>query len=168
MQQPAHDCAFHQGSRGAKVGFNPMKKILRLTLLGVLATVPLAAVCRDDVGSYPIADVLSRPEFADRLKGVKFYFGEQAHPPIARDFGEYQSNKKTNAFNKSDKEACEWAFLSALLSFHQRALSEGGDAVVNIRGYYKKRSFSSETHFQCGAGATMAGVTLKGTVVKTK
>jgi hypothetical protein len=146
----------------------PMKSIQCFAVAGILAVISLAAVARDDVGAYPIADVLSRPEFAGRLEGVKFYFGNQAHPPIAKTFGEYQSNKKTNAFNKSDKEACEWVFLSALLSFHQRALSEGGDAVVNIRGYYKKRNFSSETHFQCGAGATMAGVTLKGTVVKLK
>jgi len=85
-----------------------------------------------------------------------------------RPIGEFQSNKKTNAVGKSDKQACEWAFLSALLSFHQRALSEGGNAVVNIKGYYKKQPFSSQTEFQCGAGATMAGVTIKGTVVKLK
>jgi hypothetical protein len=140
----------------------------RLALVGALLMVSAAAVGRDDVGTYPLADAFGNPEYAQRLEGVKFFFGKQAHPPIARSFGEYQSNKKTNAFNKSDKEACEWAFLSALLSFHERALSEGGDAVVDIQGYYKKQPFSSETHFQCGAGATMAGVTLKGTVVKLK
>jgi len=126
------------------------------------------AAARDDVGTYPVADVLQNPEYAERLEGVKFYFGEQAHPEIEHSFGEFQSNKKTNAFNKSDKEACEWAFLSALLSFRERALAEGGNAVVNIRGNYKKQAFSSETDFQCGAGALMAGVTLVGDVVKLK
>jgi len=140
----------------------------RLVALGALLLVSFAAVARDDVGTYPLADVLGNPEYAQRLEGVKFFFGKQPHPAVARSFGEYQSNKKTNAFNKSDKEACEWAFLSALLSFHERALAEGGDAIVDIRGYYKKIPFSSATHFQCGAGATMAGVTLKGTVVKLK
>ena len=140
----------------------------RLVAFGALLLVSFAAVARDDVGTYPLADVLGNPEYAQRLEGVKFFFGKQPHPAVARSFGEYQSNKKTNAFNKSDKEACEWAFLSALLSFHQRALAEGGDAVVDIRGYYKKIPFSSATHYQCGAGATMAGVTLKGTVVKLK
>lgn len=140
----------------------------RLAVVGALLMVGAAAVARDDVGTYPLADVFGNAEYAQRLEGVKFFFGKQAHPPIERSFGEFQSNKKTNAFNKSDKDACEWAFLSALLSFHQRALSEGGDAVVGIVGYYKKQPFSSETHFQCGAGATMAGVTIKGTVVKLK
>lgn len=140
----------------------------RLAVIGALLMVSAAAVARDDVGTYPLADVFHNPEYAQRLEGVKFFFGKQAHPPIGKSFGEFQSNKKTNAFNKSDKEACEWAFLSALLSFHQRALSLGGDAVVDIQGFYKKQPFSSETEFQCGAGATMAGVTLKGTVVKLK
>ncbi len=145
-----------------------MMPIRHLAVAGLLAMFSLTAAARDDVGTYPIADVLSNAEYAARLAGVKFYFGDQAHPDVARSFGEYQSNKKTNAFNKSDKEACEWAFLSALLSLHQRALSQGGDAVINIRGYYKKIDFSSQTEFQCGAGATIAGVTLKGTVVKLK
>jgi hypothetical protein len=140
----------------------------RVALIVALSMVSMVAVARDDVGTYPLADVFNNPAYAQRLEGVKFFFGKQAHPPIGKSFGEYQSNKKTNAFNKSDKEACEWAFLSALLSFHQRALSVGGDAVVNIQGYYKKQPFSSEAEFQCGAGATMAGVTLKGTVVKLK
>jgi uncharacterized protein YbjQ (UPF0145 family) len=76
------------------------------------------------------------------------------------------SNKKTNAFNKTDKRACEWAFLSAMLSLQQRALSEGGNAVVNIRSFYKRHEVSSATEFECGAGAIMAGVTFKGDVVK--
>lgn len=139
-----------------------------IAAIALLILAAPAAMGRDDVGTYPIADVMGNPEYAARLEGVRFYFGQQEHPSIERSFGEFQSNKKTNAFNKSDKGACEWAFLSALLSFHQRALSEGGDAVVNIRGYYKKINFTSETHFQCGAGATMAGVTLKGEVVKLK
>jgi len=145
-----------------------MKHIRHWAVAGLLATLSLAATARDDVGSYPIADVTSNPEYAARLQGVQFFFADQPHPPIERSFGEFQSNKKTNAFNKSDKQACEWAFLSALLSFHERARSLGANAVVDIRGYYKKIPFSSQTEFQCGAGATMAGVTIKGTVVKLK
>lgn len=137
-----------------------------LAMLGILASVPAQA--RDDVLTFPIADVMNNPAYASRLEGVKFYFGDQTHPAVGREIGSYQSNKKTNAFNKSDKEACEWAFLSALLSFHDRALATGGDAVVNVTGFYKKIPFSSTTEFQCGAGSTMAGVTIKGTVVKLK
>lgn len=144
----------------------PRIALAALATLGILASVP--ALARDDVLTFPVADVMNNPTYAARLTGVKFFFGDQAHPAVAREIGSYQSNKKTNAFNKSDKEACEWAFLSALLSLHDRALATGGDAVVNVTGFYKKLPFSSATEFQCGAGATMAGVTLKGTVVKLK
>lgn len=76
------------------------------------------------------------------------------------------SNKKTNAANKSDEEACTWAFLSAVKAFQDRARKEGGTKVVNLTSYYKKNDFNSKTHFQCGAGNIMAGVTLKGDIAK--
>jgi hypothetical protein len=101
-----------------------------LSLLTVVLIWSPPSIGRDDVLAFPIADVLAQPRHSSRLEGVQFYFGGQAHPAVAHSFGEYQSNKKTNAFNKSDKEACEWAFMSALLSFYQRALSEGANAVI--------------------------------------
>src|SRR5512141_2460044 len=145
-----------------------MNRVAR-ALHGVVALSVLwasSAMARDDVVSFPIADVLSQAQNASRLEGVQFFFGGQPHPDVAQNFGEFPTNKKTNAFNKSDKEACEWAFMSALLSFHQRALSLGGNAVIGIKGNYKKTPFESTTEFQCGVGATIAGVTLTGTVVK--
>lgn len=144
-------------------------RLIRIPLLACACfLVSGAALGRDDIGTFPVAGVLSNPAYASRLEGVTFFFGDQAHPAVEKSFGEYMSNKKTNAVGKSDQEACEWAFLSALLSFRDRALSLGGNAVVNIRGWYKKHDFTSTTEFQCGAGATMAGVTLKGDVVKLK
>jgi hypothetical protein len=47
-----------------------------------------------------------------------------------------------------------------------RARTEGGNAVINIVSYYKKNVFSSATEYECHAGAIIAGVALKGTVVK--
>lgn len=139
-----------------------------LAIVVAVLVVTSIAHARDDILRFPIADVMQNEEYAGRLEGVQFFFGDQGHPAIAQNYGEFQSNKKTNAFNKSDKGACEWVFLSALLSFRDRALSSGGDAVVGITGYYKKNKYTSETEFQCGAGNIMAGVTLKGKVVKLK
>ena len=53
--------------------------------------------------------MLDNPTYASRLAGVKLTFGDQAHPAVARQIGEHRSSKKTNAFNKSNKEAREWA-----------------------------------------------------------
>jgi hypothetical protein len=40
-----------------------------------------------------------------------------------------------------------------------------GNAVINIRSYYKKRDFRSNVEFECGNGSIMAGVTMIGDVV---
>jgi len=56
--------------------------------------------------------------------------------------------------------------MSALLQLHQRAQSMGANAVINIKSNYKNREVSSETDYTCGAGATIAGVALIGTIVE--
>lgn len=142
--------------------------MIRTTLLIVAISVIFpasAASARDTVQQWAVADVLNNPEYSSRLEGVAFYFGEQEHSAIIEDFGEFRTNKKTNAFNKSDEEACQWVMLSALLQLHERAQSLGANAVVNIRSNYKNNEVSSETEYTCGAGALMAGVALIGTFV---
>lgn len=114
-----------------------------------------------------MADVLNGPNAQAKLVGgVKFFFGEQAHPEPEQVYGEFRTNKKTSSFGKSDEEACPWAMLSALISLHDRALREGGNAVINIKSNYKNVQFVSDTEYECGAGAFVAGVALIGTVVR--
>ena len=102
------------------------------------------------------------------LSDVKVYFAGETHPAVEKSIGEFRSNKKTNAFNKSDEEACRWAFFSAIKSLQERALKEGGNAVIDIKSNYRDKEFVSATEFQCGAGAFIGGVALKGTVAKLK
>jgi hypothetical protein len=40
---------------------------------------------------------------------------KQEHPKVTKDFGEWHTNKKSNAFAKSDQQACERVFLSAII-----------------------------------------------------
>jgi len=137
-----------------------------LTALGlVLMFGATQSYARDDKSMRPVSDVLEKYE-AKLNSDVALYFGDQSHPSVARKLGEFPTNKKTNGFNKSDSEACEWVMLSALLSLQERAVREGGDAVVNIRSYYKKDEVSSETEYECHNGAFVAGVALIGEVVK--
>ena len=123
------------------------------------------AWARNTIHQYSIADVMENPEYASRLEGVSFYSGNQEHPPITTNHGEFRTNKKTNAFNKTDLYACQWVMMSALLQLHMRAISMGANAVINIKSNYKNNEVSSETDYTCGAGATVAGVALIGTVV---
>lgn len=138
---------------------------LGLIILGL----PMTVSARDSQGMHPISDALNGMEAkGQRDKQVRLYFGDQKHPAVLKSFGTFTANKKTNAFNKSDEEACRWAFASAVLALQARARKEGGNAVINIRSYYKKQDVSSRSEYMCGAGALMAGVTFRGTVVKLK
>ena len=141
-----------------------MKKIIFFVLIQIIFST--GAFARDTVANFPVDEALSQ-EKAKSLLGsdIKFYFGDQKHGKVIKNFGEFKTNKKTNAFNKSDKEACEWAFLSAMLALKKRAVQKGGNAVINIKSNYKNNLTSSNDSFECGAGAIMSGVALVGTIV---
>jgi uncharacterized protein YbjQ (UPF0145 family) len=146
-----------------------MNKRMCLVLTAFLVHFASTAYARDDIGDYSIEDALSL-EQAKSITGsdVKFYFGNQPHGKVEKSFGQYKSNKKTNAFGKSATTACQWAFLSAMQSLKERAIKEGGNAVINIKSNYKDVLTSSTKTFQCGSGAVIAGVALMGDVVKIK
>ena len=136
-----------------------------IVLATAAALVMSVAQARDTRLKLPIKDAMETAAAKSQLgTEVKFVFGSA--PAAKTTLGTYTSNKKTNFANKSDKEGCEWAFLSAMVALKDRALSEGGTAVVNIQSYYKKNEFSSATEYECAAGAFVGGVALRGTVVK--
>jgi uncharacterized protein YbjQ (UPF0145 family) len=141
----------------------------RIFTLALLFGVSTQGFARDDHTMYPLKDALNAPQAKERLDPrIRLYFGKRGHPPIAKDFGEWRTNKKTNAFNKSDKEACEWTFLSAVLELQERAKKLGANAVVGIKSNYRNIERSSETQYMCGNGALMAGVAFKGRVVSIR
>tara|TARA_R110001599_G_scaffold26935_23_gene95115 strand:- start:2136 stop:2588 length:453 start_codon:yes stop_codon:yes gene_type:complete len=121
---------------------------------------------RDSIRAYSISSIMSSEVAKSKLgTDVSFYFGDQSYGKAIKDFGGFKTNKKTNAFAKSDEDACNWVFLSAMISLKERAIKEGGNAVVDIKSNYKNNLTSSSETFQCGAGAVMAGIALTGKVV---
>lgn len=145
-----------------------MKKIVPVLSLaiGLLASAwPCHA--RDTQYLLPIAVAMEVKDAKDKLDGsIKFFFGDQPVPPVLAKLGSDVSNRKTNAFGKSDEKACNWAFLSAMVALERRAHQLGANAVINIVSYYKKNIMASATEFECHAGALIAGVALKGDFVK--
>ncbi len=141
--------------------------ILRVVAVALTLVVASSADARDDKLKFAVADAMATPDAKAKLDGsVKFYWGKQKVPAGAKMLGTFTSNKKTNFFNKSDQQACNWAWLAAMMSLQDRAKMEGGNAVVNIHSVYKNQDFVSETEFECGAGSMMGGVALRGTVAK--
>jgi uncharacterized protein YbjQ (UPF0145 family) len=144
-----------------------MHKIYSSLLIMLFCLASSSAYARDDVSEFSIQEAMSQEQAKEVLgSDVRFYFGSQSHGKILKTWGEVSTNKKTNAFLKSDQEACTWAFLSAMVALRDRTLREGGNAVIKIKSNYKSNTTSSTTTFRCGAGNILAGVALKGTVVK--
>lgn len=133
----------------------------------LLVMLSSAGHARNEVLQFSIAETLALEKAKEALgDDVEFFFGAEPYGDVVKRFGEFRTNRKTNAFNKSDRQACEWVFLSALKSLRDRALREGGNAVVNIRSNYKNNTTSSTETFDCGAGNIIAGVALIGDVVR--
>lgn len=145
---------------------NQMLKRMVLVSLLIVASSSLGYT-RNTSLTLKIQDVLNSPDFQSKVgNSIAFYFGNQPTPPVAQNMGEWVTNKKTNAFGKSDEAACQWVMLSALIQMRDRAVAEGGNAVINIVSYYDKAEIPDKTQYECRAGAVVAGVALKGTVVK--
>ncbi|HZZ12133.1 MAG TPA: excinuclease ABC subunit A [Paraburkholderia sp.] len=130
--------------------------------LSTLGSAP--AFARDTVANYPVGPAL-QSEPGKVSDDIALYFAGQPHPAVKNTVGEFATNKKTNAFGKSDLAACQHVFLSAVIELQERARKEGGNAVINIKSNYKNEVRESATEFTCGAGAVIAGVALTGEVV---
>ena len=105
-------------------------------------------------------------KYAKTLLDVPFYMAGQKHPKVLKTIGEWPTNQRTNAFNKSDEDACNLVFLDAIIQLQKRAQVEGGNAVIDIKSTTKNNDLSSPTEFRCVAGAMIANVALTGKVVK--
>jgi hypothetical protein len=147
--------------RNGDLGF---KTILALALGTVF--VSSAVQARNDLLRLPLAEALSTPDAKAKLDPkIRMYFGKQKYPAPTRQAGTFTANKKTNFFNKTDKEGCQWAFLSAAISMQSRARELGVNAIVNMRSVYKDAEFASETEYECSAGNIAGGVALRGEFV---
>lgn len=146
-----------------------MKYLCLVVLMAAAVFSAKPAEARNEKIKLSINDALTSSSAEAKVdKSIKLYFGTKHKLSVKKNFGEFTTNKKTNAFNKTDRAACEWAFLSAMITLQERAKKEGGDAVINIKSYYYKTELDSAEMFECGAGNVVAGVTFKGDVVKLK
>src|SRR5262245_6507964 len=131
-----------------------MKRIaVTITAVAAAGCLSLAmAKGRDDHVTFPISGALEKGQsYQTKIDSdIKLYFGSQKTPAVERKMGEFTSNKKTNAANKSDQEACDIAFITAAAALQQRARKEGGDAVINIKSVYKNEDFQSPKEYMCG------------------
>lgn len=140
-----------------------VKALIALALLAVLSPTSQAT----NLMYMPFEKVVADAERAGRLDGsVSFHLAGNPLPPVLQvRLTEVTTHKKTNASNKSDIAACEWALQSALITLQAAAKRVGANAVTNIVSYYKHRVRKDLNTYECRAGVLMAGVALRGDLV---
>lgn len=135
-----------------------------------IAAASSADAARDEHLRFPIQAALEKGQsYRTKVEfDVRLYFGTQKPPAVAKRMATVSANTKSNAVGKSDQEACDIAFLSAVARLQEHARKQGGNAVVDIKSVYRGSNSRSEMEYVCGAGTVMVGVTLEGTVVRLK
>ena len=121
----------------------------------------------DTLLNFPIEQAMKNGEVLAAInKNVALYWGAQPTPATAQTYGNFKTSKRTTSLGKSQQDACEWALASALIALQDRALREGGNAVVNIQSNINNHPTSSQTHYSCLVGSVMVNVALTGNAVK--
>lgn len=139
-------------------------KVWSATAALMLCALPGLSQARDTALYLPFEKVVQQMYNEGKLdKSLKFYLaGVQPRGKVTVVSPNAVTNKKTNAFNKTDEAACEWALQSALITMQDAAKKVNANAVTNIVSYYKKNERKDATTYECHAGAVMAGVAIKG------
>ena len=146
-----------------------MKRYVCIIMLSVFALVSVAApvLAKDTWHQFSASEAQASALGKDKLKpSIKLFMKGQKHAKVLKKAGEYKSNKRSNGFGKSAQDACDTAFISALMSLQSRAEREGMNAVIDIYTITKNKKFESAEQYSCIKGAFATNVALMGTVVK--
>jgi hypothetical protein len=143
-------------------------RLIALVLAGAALLAARTTSARDDRLTFKVKDALEHGDSKQKLNpNIKLYFGNIPHPKPVQDLGDFTAAEKTRSFHRTDQEACDWVFLSAVLKL-QRAQNMQADAIVDIQSEFKGQPLMSDKEYLCDAGSIMSGVTLKGRLVKLK
>jgi len=136
--------------------------VVVMSCFGLLAGQALA---KDNWHQLSVQDAVSSPLGQEKLSPeIGIYMKGQSHPKVVKRMGEYKSNQRTNGVGKSAQQACDRAFISALMALQNRASREGGNAVIDIYTITKDKKFESATEYSCIKGGFVTNVALMGTV----
>lgn len=141
-----------------------LKKICAAAVLSLGAIA--SAQAADKMHDFNFKDAVERAVADGALDGsVKFYLAGTKSGGKVIQKG-LITNKKTNGFAKSAESSCDHVLRSALIQFQNTAKAKGANAVTNLVSFYKSNETRSATTYQCAKGTAMAGVALKGDIVK--
>jgi hypothetical protein len=144
-------------------------KHLSLSALLLLA-LPAASMAADRIVHMPFDQVVAEAKKDGKLDGsVTFYLAGKTPPGTVTVVNDnVTTNKKTNAFGKSDVKTCSWVLQSALIALQEDAKAAGANAVVDIVSDYDGNVYSDVESYECHIGFLMSGVQLKGKLANVK
>lgn len=141
-----------------------MKKLCAAAVLTVSVTTAVQAA--DAMHDFNFKEAVDRAVADGTLDGsVKFYLAGTKSGGKVIEKG-LVTNKKTNGFAKSAETSCDHVLRSALIQFQNTAKANGANAVTNLVSFYKSNETRSTTTYKCAKGTAIAGVALKGDIVK--
>ena len=141
-----------------------IKKLIFTTALTL--GISVAAQAADDTYHLNFNEAVQAAVADGTLDGsVKFYLAGTKSGGQVIQKG-LVSNKKTNGFGKTAESSCDWVLRSTLIQLQNTAKKRGANAVMNIVSYYKANESRSNTTYECHKGTAIAGVALKGDIVK--
>ena len=146
-----------------------MKSYFRIILLGLITLVFVATpvLAKDTWHQFSAKEAQASKVGKDKLNpNIKLFMKGEKHAKVIKKIGEYKSNKRSNAFGKSEQATCDTSFLSALIALQDRAEKEGGNAVIDIYTITKDKKFESAEQYSCLKGTMVSNVALMGTVVQ--
>lgn len=146
-----------------------MKSCFRIVLLGFITLMVIAtpALAKDAWHQFSAKEAQASKLGKDKLNpDIKLFMKGEKHAKVIKKMGEYKANKRSNAFGKSAQATCDTSFLSALITLQDRAVKEGGNAVIDIYTITKDKKFESAEQYSCLKGGVVSNVALMGTVVQ--
>jgi uncharacterized protein YbjQ (UPF0145 family) len=141
-----------------------MKGLVTVLISGVMLALPAMA---DEITEFSIDDVMTSVRATETLKDdMPFYYGNQDYSTPVKVLSEATTQQKINGFLKSDRNACELAFLAAMKELKAIAIAKGGNAVVSIHSNLEGDSVERKSGtYACISKTTVAQVSLAGTIV---
>ncbi len=125
-----------------------------------------SATAKDEMEKYSIQEAFQYNKVSTQFDGsVSFFWGNQSYPPVVTKFRSYKTSKRTSLLSKERDYACSLAMAEALKTLEERALKEGGNAIINIVSNVNNIEESSDVDFTCMVGRVVVNVALKGMVV---
>ncbi|WJF88880.1 signal peptidase [Paraburkholderia bonniea] len=126
------------------------------------ATVAALSGCGTRFMSLPAQPAL---DVATSAGPVGFYTLGQTHPPVAKVLGPVKYSVRIARGTDGREQSCQSAFAEALQKLRATAQERSGNAVINLKTSFHRRSSDLATDFACGVSLSAAALKVSGEVV---